>query len=732
MEPSPPETYNVSFHELGNGSADSLPLGNGDAAANVWVDKKGDIGIYLAKSDAWDEHGRLVKVGRISLSFRPNIFLDARRVRLCLTISRAEVGLYCRNGKHAAYVRLRVDAHHPVLVAEVFSKTPVHVTACLSPWREKERELERKEMHGVDPWTSKIVSRPDKPCTLGQHSIAWFRSNPGKTIASESLRREGLEGQRNGADALAYHSFGAVVSANSALKRSGTTRLVSSTRLKRAQLRIALGTFKAAHVPEAKRALRDLRHVAESIDPSATRKEHLRWWRCFWRRSYINATNAEWQARGVSAAYARQRYLSACAGRGSHPIKFNGSLFTCDWRVSGEDFDADYRRWGGAYWLQNTRLIYWPMLAAGDYDLMLPFFRMYQETLPVAKERVQKWFGHAGAWFPETMYFWRAFRMVDYGLVREGRPLAHVENTYMARYWSPMLEVAIMMADYVEHTADSGFLHRVFLPLAREVLQFYLAHFPRDAHGRLCIENSHTIEQFHHCDNPLPDIAGLKDLTARVRKLSRRSGDRTLAQAFEDILPQLPREPFENTHVLKVADRVYDKPRNTENPELYAVFPFRHFGVHRPHLEQGRATFHKRTYQATGGWRQDAVQAACLGFAETAAASVIQNAFTKCASSFPAFWGPNFDWIPDQDHGCVIQLALQTMLLQNVDQKILLFPAWPRQWDVDFKLHAPRQTTIEASLRQGKLERIEITPRSRRKDVFVCLPDCVNGYALEG
>jgi hypothetical protein len=35
------------------------------------------------------------------------------------------------------------------------------------------------------------------------------------------------------------------------------------------------------------------------------------------------------------------------------------------------------------------------------------------------------------------------------------------------------------------------------------------------------------------------------------------------------------------------------------------------------------------------------------------------------SSRFPAFWGPNYDWVPDQDHGNLNSLALQCMLLQS-------------------------------------------------------------------
>ena len=120
---------------------------------------------------------------------------------------------------------------------------------------------------------------------------------------------------------------------------------------------------------------------------------------------------------------------------------------------------------------------------------------------------------------------------------------------------------------------------------------------------------------------------------------------------------------------------------------------------------------------------QDSIQAAYLGFAKTAAQYVAQNfASWHAGSRFPAFWGPNFDWIPDQDHGGNLLMALQTMLLQADDGTILVLPAWPKQWDVDFKLHAPRHTTVECEYRDGKILELKVTPAERRKDVIVTEP----------
>ena len=87
-------------------------------------------------------------------------------------------------------------------------------------------------------------------------------------------------------------------------------------------------------------------------------------------------------------------------------------------------------------------------------------------------------------------------------------------------------------------------------------------------------------------------------------------------------------------------------------------------------------------------------------------------------SRFPAFWGPGHDYMPDQCHGGVSMMTLQSMLLQADGRKIYLFPAWPKTWDVGFKLHAPYNTTVEGEFRDGKLISLKLTPKSRKADIF--------------
>ena len=66
-------------------------------------------------------------------------------------------------------------------------------------------------------------------------------------------------------------------------------------------------------------------------------------------------------------------------------------------------------------------------------------------------------------------------------------------------------------------------------------------------------------------------------------------------------------------------------------------------------------------------------------------------------------------------------IGLQEMLLQTVGQKIYVLPCWPADKDVRFKLHAPDKTVVEVEFAAGKVRKLSVTPRSRRKDIVLCL-----------
>lgn len=67
-------------------------------------------------------------------------------------------------------------------------------------------------------------------------------------------------------------------------------------------------------------------------------------------------------------------------------------------------------------------------------------------------------------------------------------------------------------------------------------------------------------------------------------------------------------------------------------------------------------------------------------------------------------------------------IGLQEMLLQtygNESRTLRVLPAWPNDWDVDFKLNAPFKTTVEGTFKDGNLTTLKVTPTERMADVVI-------------
>jgi hypothetical protein len=439
-------------------------------------------------------------------------------------------------------------------------------------------------------------------------------------------------------------------------------------------------------------------------------------------------------AADVSQAYALQRFITDCAGRGKYPIKFNGSLFTVDGMDSyqnvpeGVYYGPDHRRWGGPYWFQNTRLIYWPMLYAGDYDQMPPLFGMYRNMLPLLKERTRRYFGHEGVFFSETTHLWGLNRNEDFG---RNNPAFYPTSGYMKYNWDDGLELSTMMLDYYLHTENETFVRDTLLPIADEVVIFYDQHYKRTQEGKLHVSPSQSLETWHTAEDPMTVVAGLRVVLTGLLGLPESLTTDQQRKRWQRLLGEVKEIPIAEEagkKWLKPA-HVFSDRKNCENPELYAVFPYPVYGVGKADLEIARETYARRGNKRTGGWQQDAIQAALLGLTDDAKTYLVKSVTTENLmgsanekakrpdSRFPAFWGPNFDWLPDQCHGSVIETTLQYMLMQTDGKKIHLLPAWPKDWNANFKLHAPYNTTVEGRVVNGALMDLKVTPELRAKDV---------------
>jgi hypothetical protein len=279
-----------------------------------------------------------------------------------------------------------------------------------------------------------------------------------------------------------------------------------------------------------------------------------------------------------------------------------------------------------------------------------------------------------------------------------------------------------MMLDYYDHTRDDTFLREKILPTAHEVLTFFDRHYSVDSHGKLVMHPSQALETWWKCTNPMSELAGLQAVTRRLLQLPKGYGtkqDRAFWQSLIEKLPELPTRQVGDVQMLAPAEKFENK-RNIENPELYAVFPFRLVSFEKDNRRLGIEALQHRWDRGHSGWRQDDIFMAYLGLADQAKENVVARARSYDKNSrFPAFWGPNYDWVPDQDHGGILLKAVQAMLLQTEGQKIFLLPAWPREWDADFKLHAPYQTVVQGRIESGRFTQLSVVPALRNDDVVI-------------
>jgi alpha-L-fucosidase 2 len=679
---------NVVWNSPSEDSRGSMPLGNGDLGLNVWVEQSGDLVFYLSKTDAWGDnvHGNkgLLKLGRVRVKLSPPLPVGDG---FSQTLKLAEGAVEIRAGAANTLTTLRVwvDANRPVMHVEAETSAPGGLEVALESLRTApEKDVQADTIPGGQ--TNRVV---------------WYYRNQNRKIP-----------------ALTDRTFGGAMRGEGLIS-SGGTGLRSAKPARRHVISLCALTAQTP-TPEAWLALLDEAEArAEAVPLADAWRQHAGWWREFWNRSWLFVRGDD-DARRVTEGYVLQRYVTACAGRGAYPIKFNGSIFNTDYlkreKIKGVEtnywMSADARSWGGQYWFQNTRPMYWPMLECGDFDLMQPFFKMFRDMLPANAKLVRDYYGHDGAYFAETAPFWGGF-----GIIGANEP-----GGYTKHYFTPILELSALMLDYFAYTGDREFARATLLPIAEAGVAFFEQHFPRDEQGRLLLDPDNAIEMYWKARNPAPDIAGLRWVLRRLMALPpdlTSSEQRAHWRKFAGAVPELPVGETNGVKVLLPAE-VFDKSRNSENPELYPIYPFRLFGLSQPGLELARATFAARRVRTLGCWHQDGVQAALLGETDVARKNVV-FALTRQDRQlrFPAFWDPGHDYAPDQDNGGNGMNTLQRMLMQCEGRSIRLLPAWPTNWNATFKLHAPGNTTVEGRVDGGKILDLQVTPPSRRTDVVL-------------
>ena len=667
-------------------SSESMPCGGHDIGMNVWVED-GDVLFYIAQSGWFDENNTLLKAGRWRLHIDGTPFdgIDFEQ-RLCLD----DGAVYIKGSD--VTVCLWADVYSPVVFVAMASQHRGRATLSYESWRYRDRPVTKAECQQCSyKWVL------PKDCTTYADSIkakgntlTFYHQNRKETVFDFTLERERMSSVKP----RLYNPIGNLLMQGAmkaeGFRFAGTSQgSYASTdyqswnfinkRLKDAVITISLSNGMDKYLPQIP-------------DATVSKERSAAWWHAFWQKSWIEVDTPDESARTMVRNYELMRYLLGCNAYGAWPTKFNGGLFTFDpvYVDSTAAFTPDYRKWGGGTMTaQNQRLVYWPLLKSGDYDLLRPQLDTYLRMLPNALAWSRRHWGHGGACFSEQIENFGLPNPAEYGKHKEGDDWGVEKNKWLEYEWDTAMEfcqMAIQMRPwYPDSTLDK------YQPLIDETLRFFMEHYPN-----LVIYPGSSCETFKMARNPASTIAALHALSNSLENIG---GD-------SSIIPDIPLRVIDGDTCIAPAES-WERIQNTETPQLYPVFPWRIFGVGRPNLSIARNTYFKDAHalemRSTKGWKQDNIWAACLGLTDEA-----KRLNTEKLSSgpyrFPAFWEPGFDWAPDHNRGGAGMIGLQEMLLQeDLDYNPILFPAWPRKWDCRFCLYISGQRCVEGELRNGSI-----------------------------
>jgi hypothetical protein len=745
---------NVVWNNESINSSQSMPCGGGDIGLNVWVEN-GELLFYVSKSGTFDENNSLLKVGRVRVRLSPNPFVGGNFTQ-ALLLKDGYVKINGSNGSINAEINVWVDVFNPVIHVEVTSSKPVKAEAVFETWRHNDRpSIGRANNANSYKWAPQgEVKTWRDSIHFSTNTIVFFhRNKPGINVFDITVKQQGMDSVKDQMyNPIKDLTFGGAMQGSN-MQPAGTTsgtyvdtdykgwKLASRKPLKNHNIKLYLHVDQTPALLQWQTGLQQVITRAQQ-DKGALAKTR-NWWHQFWDRSFIyiepgnsNETSLQWQ---VGRNYQLMRYMLACNAFGKWPTKFNGGLFTYDPSLvdSSYRFTPDFRNWGGGtHTAQNQRLVYFPMLKSGDYDMMKAQFDFYLRLQKNAELRSKVYWGHNGACFTEQLENFGLPNPAEYGWKRPDFLDKGMEyNAWLEYQWDTVFEFCLMMLETQRYTGNDI---SAYIPFIESCLTFYNEHYQQlakqrgsktfDENGHLILYPTTGAETYKMAYNSTSTIAALHTILTRLLALPSQYLSEEKRKEWAIMLGHIPPISFAEINGRKTIApaKLWERFTNVnrETVQLYPVFPWGMYGVGKPDIDVAINTWKLDSnvykYKSHIGWRQHNIFAARLGLTGEAA-ELTTLKLKNSGRRFPAFWGPGFDWTPDHNWGGSGMIGLQEMLLQTNGEKIFLFAAWPKEWDVHFKLHAPYQTTVEAILKDGKVEALKVLPEARRKDVVMML-----------
>ncbi|KAH6684467.1 Six-hairpin glycosidase-like protein [Halenospora varia] len=757
-----PQAYDVSWTTQSENSAGSMPLGGGGIGLNVWSEND-TILFYIAKGGTFDENNSMLKLGRVRLTIDPNPFSQGTFKQTL----KLNDGYILFEGAQNATLKLWVDVFNPVIHVELNAAQDVSYNAAYESWRFEDRLMNLKGKNSAEQGQS---SCGQDNCTTRGDDIAFYRGgvrtthhNLNSTIFDFTVAQQHLQEYASSMyNPLSGNTFGLwmyspdlvpgnISSGNYVNTTFHAWNLHSQSPKSSYSLQIVVGQSQEESASNFQAKLDSVAQSAGNNSQAAT----INWWHGFWDRSYIiinensSSTDGAFQ---VGKNYQIFRYMQGCNAFSEWPLRFNGGLWTFDPVFVNPDtaFTPDYRGWtGGTFTAQNQRLVYWPLLKSGDFDLMKSAFDFYKRITPNARLRGNVYFGLNATVFTEQIENYGLPSPKEYngGVTAENPrpesfPVGIQYNAWLeflqdtANEFADMILQASMfdgmdVGPYMEFIEHQLMWFDLFYQQQHAKNDIYpltgYNYASNSGNGSLVIYPGSGAETYKSAYNPSSTISGLRKVLKDLLQVAPeyQVGNKSYYEGYLQRVPETPLRFQQGRPCISPAQG-YSRIQNVEIPQLYPVFPWGEYGLGQPNLTVAVNTYlydtETQDFHKNVGWTQDVIWMARMGLTATAKNMTLDRWSDSTIYRFPVFKGPNFDWSPDINHYGSASIALQEMLLQTYvdgNKQIRVGGAWPEDWSVRFKLHAPGNTTVVGKIDGGKVGGLVVSPEERDGDVVV-------------
>lgn len=730
----------VTWNTPSRDAFDSMPLsGTRGSGANVWF-SEGALNFYLAHNGAYDADEVLRKIGALTVKV-PGLELTklkSFRQELDPATGSIRIEITAEDGTTLSYL-LQFASESLIIDCKTSRKLSLEVA--YGNWRIKPLPSSSDSVEVLD-------------------GVLVYTHRNGETKRANDLAKQQNVSGVAFVNPVENRIFGCAIAARGGMQWAPAQKAKSPNWdgyewagvLPEATRQLIVVTLAAGKKSDPDEWVDRSKLLLEDDALAAVRSTNELRWQEFWQRSYIfvqpKADSVD-EAFQIGRNYQLFRYMLACNQGGELPLKFNGGIFTVEahgdripQRLNNSELgkpptgrDPDYRRWDQMFMAQNQRWLGWPTIASGDMDLTAPSLLFYRDRTETARTRARNLKAY-GAVYHE-------YQSLGGMVYDAGTPEGLCKHPHLTYHFSMGLEHAWMAMQSSLVNGQNIQEHKSWI-LAQ--LRFF-DKFYRDAaksrtgkefssDNRLIIYPANGLELTGGATNPIETVAALRAITAGMLNYGQLdAAERKFVSEFQTHLPELPTLQRNGFTILAPAKSWENLFNGWELPELYPAWPYRLLGVTQPStLTLARTTWNlldePRGNNRSGvchkldfSWQPTLVDAAALGWPQEAGKRAIAKLSDRASPCrFPAFFGPGHDWVPDHNWGGSGSVGLQEMLLAaepDAKGKIYLLAAWPKDWDVSFRLRAPGKTLITCDIEGGKIMRLEVSPLSRRSDIVL-------------